>query len=177
MHARHHARARGVDKDRALTAYRLGDQRTPPTRTRPGVEDRGVELHELHVGGGRTRAQRQRQAVRGGDLGVGGCLVQLADTTRGQQHRRGAHHTGHAVGVQYDQTDDRAQGRADRVHGDVVVQQRNPAVLGGGEQRPLDLGARGVTARVHDPERAVAAFPCAGELSVRAGIEDRAEPP
>ena len=79
-------------------------------------------------------------------------------------------------------------GRVDRPHphrpsvDDEEVEGEPPLVDVGGrvphrvDQRPLDLGAGGVAARMHDPGHRVAALPGVGEVGVRPAVELGAEP-
>ena len=84
--ADHEADAVGVDEVGALAAYRLGDQRLLALGVRAEEEHRRVELHELQVGDLRAGAQRERDAVAGGDRRVGGRGEDLAHAAGGEDH-------------------------------------------------------------------------------------------
>src|ERR1700749_3099996 len=76
-----------VDKFRALATNGLGDQRPSATGALP-VEHGRVELDELQVTDSHPGPQPQSDAVAGGALGIGRRVVELSDSTGGQNHRR-----------------------------------------------------------------------------------------
>ena len=170
VHASHHRRARRVEQRRALAAHGLGDQRAPAPRARR-VQHGRVELHELDVRHRRPGPQRQGEPVPGGDFGIRRRLVQLPEPAAGQQHGRRAHGAGHAVVIEHGHAGHPATGCAQRVDRDVVLQHRNPPVSRASDQRPLDLGAGGVAARVDDAERAVPALPRPCQQAARTRVE------
>ena len=64
-----------VDQDRALAAYRLGNEKTLRLRM---IETRRMELDELHVLDLRPRTPRERDAVSGRRIGIARVEVDLA---------------------------------------------------------------------------------------------------
>jgi hypothetical protein len=73
----------GSFEQAAFAAHRLGDQEGLGLRV---VQAGGVELDELHVPHPAARAPGHRDAVAGGDVGVGGVQVHLAGAAGGE-HR------------------------------------------------------------------------------------------
>ena len=75
-----------VDQLSAFAAHRLGDQRPGST----GDVKRGrVELHEREVLQHRAGPPSHRDAVAGGDVGVGAFAVDLAGPARREHGRAG----------------------------------------------------------------------------------------
>ena len=169
-----------VAQDRALAAQRLREQRP---RHRRVVQRGRVELHELEVGARDAGPQRHRDAVAGRQRGVRGDREALA----------GAAGREHDVGGAHDSTGRR---RGEREHARAAAVARRsssianqpsrtstPDALHRGDERPLDLGAGGVAARVHDPgeewppSRASASSAVAvGLVEVRAERDELAHP-
>ena len=119
------------------------------------VVQRGrVELDELDVGDGHAGPQRHGDAVAGGLDRVGGDREQLAGAAGGEQHVGGPHLDAAAVGVEGG--DARGSGRPRRSgRGRSGARSTAAAVrLHGLDQRPLDLGAGGGAAGVHDAGQA-----------------------
>ena len=85
-----------VDEHRALAADRLRDQRLRAVRLRTEPEHRRVKLHELEIADDGTGAQRQRDPVTGGDIGVGGRAEHLTHATRREDDGWGENRS-HAV--------------------------------------------------------------------------------
>ena len=112
--------------------------------------------------GRRPSAPARRASAIPSPVGVGRvawCRVELAVAAGGQHHgaaraasRRGPSPSSTA------EAGDAAAGGAQRVDGDVLVEHGEPRSRSGGDERPLDLGAGGVAAGVHDPERRVPAL-------------------
>ncbi len=74
----------GVTEDTALAAQRLSNQECARLRM---VERGRVELYKLHVGDGGAGSPGHRQAVTSGDRRIGGVLVDLTASSRGEQCR------------------------------------------------------------------------------------------
>ena len=80
-----------VNQYRALAADGLGDQWAPATAAtgaRCVEKHRRVKLDELEIADWQTRPQRQRDAVTGGAIGIGGRTEQVPQPTGGQDHRQ-----------------------------------------------------------------------------------------
>ena len=126
-----HERPQGeVAQDRAFAAHGFGDQGAAAIRR---LQGRRMELHHLHVADFGARAIGHRDAVAGGDVGVGRELVDLAGSARRQHHRRGGEGFDPAcLGVQYVQAEhpvfvgpDRAEtqlGPRDQIDREVMLQ-------------------------------------------------------
>ncbi len=174
----HEAHAVGVDQVGALAAHRLGDQRLLTLRVRAEEEHRGVELDELQVAHLGARAQREGDAVAGGDGRVGGRGEHLAHAAGGEHHG-GRVHRAHAVvlALPHDVQGDAggaALGVGEEVEDESVLDGAQPAGTDRLDQGTGDLRAGGVAARVGDAAAVVAAL--AGEFQVALGgrVEPRA---
>ncbi len=166
--ADHEAHAVRVDQVGALAAYRLGDQRLLALGLRAEEQHGRVELHELQVADLGARAQRQGDAVTGRHGRVGGRGEHLAHAA-GRQHHRGGVHGAHAVVLALAHHVQRDPGRAalgvgEQVQHERVLDGAQPTRPYGLHERPGDLRARRVAARVRDPAPVVAAL--AGEVDV-----------
>ncbi len=141
--------ASSVNQHRALTADRLGDQRTPPASALAagsGEKHRRVELDELEIADRDAGPQRQCDSVAGGALWIGSGTVEVPEAARRQDHRGRA--------------DDPVPVRVAHQHARhrrTVVQHPQGHVTGaevqhgrGVVERALNFGAGGVAARVHD---------------------------
>jgi hypothetical protein len=172
VHACGHRIALTVNQSRALAANRLGDQR-PAAAGAAVVQHRRVELDELDVAHRGTGPQRQRDAVAGGALGVGGRAVQLPEATGGQDHRRCVHdadappirhqHTGYRIGARRGVVQ---QAQRDMFDPDV---QRGCGMVEGA----LHLGAGGIAAGMHDTPPRVPAFTAERPAAGRGFVELR----
>ncbi len=145
--ALHERDAGVVEQHRALAAHRLGDQRLLPLRERPEPHHRGVELHELEVGHRGTCAQRERDAVAGGDVGVGGLAEDLAEAARGEDHGRGEHRADAVALARAHHVQREALRRAavvdEQVEGEGVLDHLDPRPSRHGrDEGARDLGAR-----------------------------------
>ena len=162
----------------ALAADGLGDQRALPARAAAAYSTVGwncTNSRSAAVAPARSASATPSPVAR---RRVGGAREELAEAAGGQQHRRGAQHAEPAGVVEQRDAADRARRvGAQRVDGDVPGQQRQPAVAGGGDQRPLDLRAGGVAAGADHPERAVPALAGALERPAGGEVEGRAARP
>ncbi len=152
-----------------MAAQRFGEQRAG----HGGVVQRGrVELDELHVGRRHAGAQGHRHAVAGGLGGVGRDREELAGAAGGQHDMVRPH---------LDRAADRAApARRPRPHAHAAAAldqqvEREPALQHGAgravgrvDEGPLDLGAGGGPAGVHDARPGVA--PLAGERQQSGGL-------
>ncbi len=175
----HEAHAVRVDQVGALAAHRLGDQRLLALRVGAQEEHGGVELDEFEVRDLRTGAQGERDAVARRDGRVGGGREDLPHAAGGEDDGRGADG---ADSVVLAFTHD-VQGDARRAPVGVRQQVQDQGVLDrterggpyGLDERPGDLRAGRVAARVGDAAAVVAAL--AGELDgarVGVGVEEGA---
>ena len=153
------APARRADGRRAGSARRCGRRSTPPSpRTASVTSGRcpGAAAGTARWGGtartpGPRRARRRAGPARPRRRWPSAGLVVLAKSWPKPpvaSSTAGARSDAEPAGVveQRDAADDPPP-RVDRVDGDVPGQQRQPAAAGGGDQRPLDLRARGVARR------------------------------
>ncbi len=175
----HEPDAVAVDQVRALAADGLRHQGLLPLGVRAQEQHGRVELDELQVGDLGPGPQRERHPVAGGHRRVGGRREDLAHAAGRQDH-----------GGRVDRADAVVLALAHDVQGDTgrtalrVLQQvqyqgvldgLDAGRLDGLDERPGDLGAGGVAARVRDPSAVVAAL--AGQLyltGLGGGVEDRA---
>ena len=178
--ALHEAATVPVDEERTLAPHRLGDQRLLAAGVRAEPHHGRVELHELQVTQYGAGSVGHRHPVAGRDRRVGGLGEHLTESAAGQDD-----------GPAPDGADAVTLALAHHVEGDpgdatIVGEQQvdSEGVLDdldlgrarhGGDQGPLDLGARGVAAGVGDPVAVVAALAGEAELAVRVQVEVRAE--
>jgi len=141
----------GVEQHRALSTHRLGDE---GQRVFRGIEGRGVELHELHVGQTGAGPVGNGKPVAGGHLRVRGISENLTASTGGE-HR----------GVGHDLHRPTGDGSADpgALQPALVLHQQQVEHPGGllhvdirrlahlGDEGPGHLGAGLVPVGVHDP--------------------------
>ena len=176
MHAGHERRAVVVAQDRAFAAQGLRQQRP---RHRRVVQRGRVELDELEVGARDAGLQRERDAVAGRQRRVRGDREALARAAGREHDVDRAHVLDLAVGPQREHTlaavalDEQLDREPALAHVDRVG---HPDRL---DERPLDLGAGRVAARVHDPGERVAALAREQELGTLGrvlGVEAGAEP-
>ena len=163
----------GVADQRPVAAQRLRQQRPGHRRV---VERGRVELHELDVGDGRAGAEGHGDAVAGRQGGVGRHGEALPGAAGGDDRVAGSDLGRRPVGRPR-----RHAYRPSRLHEEV---ERQPALahfcgcrLDRGDERPLDLGAGGVTAGVQHAGGRVAPFARQrepGRLAVAGLVEDRA---
>ena len=143
----HERNAVVVAQDRALAPQRFREQRA---RHRRVVQRRRVELHEFEVGARNAGLQRQRDPVAGREGGIGRDREALTRAAGGEHGVDRAHELDLTVGPQRQHAgapvalDEQLDGEPAFAYLDVGVAHR-------GHERPLDLGAGRVAARVHHP--------------------------
>ena len=173
VHAGHERPPGLVEQHRTLAAHGLGDQRRLPVR-RTVEQHRRVELHELEVRRRRPGAQREREPVAGGRLGVGRRRVQLPEAAGGEQHRRRAQRTGAARGRRAARR--RPPGRRSSSSASTAtcpVSEHEPRRAAATSARSTSAPVASPPActtrtRVWPPSRARAGRPCAGRCRTRA---------
>ena len=88
------------------------------------VERGGMELDELHVADFGAGTERHGDAIAGGNTGVGGVAIELAEAAGGEEHGRGGHLLGLAFfGDQVNAAD--AAGFDDQVGGEFELHYGN----------------------------------------------------
>lgn len=169
--AEHEAHAVRVDQVGALAAYRLRHQWLLALRVRAEEQHGRVELHEFEVGDLGARAQCEGHAVARRDRGIGGRGEDLAHAAGGEDHG-GCVHGSHAVvlALSHDvqgHTRGAAVGVRQEVQDERVLHRAQATRAYRLDERPGDLGAGRVAARVRDAAAVVAAL--AGEFQVALG--------
>ena len=139
-----------------------------------------MELDELQVAEPGADAQRDGHPVAGGDAGVGGLAEDLAEPPGGEHHGPAVHRADAVVLALAEhvqgQAGDAAVGGPEQVDGEGVLDHLDLGrPLDGRDERPLDLGARGIAASVGDPVAEVAALASERELAVGVVVELGAE--
>lgn len=176
--ADHEAHTVRVDQVGALAAHGLGDERLLALGVRAEEQHGGVELHEFQVADLGARAQGERHAVARGHGRVGRRGEHLAHAAGREDDRGGVHGT-HAVvlTLAHDVQGD-ARGPAVRVRQQVeherVLDRAQSARAYRLDERPGDLRAGGVAARMRDPAAVVAALPGERQVALFGLVEVRA---
>lgn len=164
--AHHEAHAVGVDQVSALAAHRLGDEGLLALRVRAEEQHGRVELHELQVGDLGARAERESDAVARRHGRVGGRREDLAHAA-GREDHCGRVHGAHTVVLALAH-DVQAHARrpplgvGQEVQHERVLDRAQATRVYGLDERPGDLRAGRVAARVRDTTPVVTAL--AGQL-------------
>ncbi len=155
-----------------------------PSASAPEEQHGRVELHEFEVADLGARAQGERDAVAGGDGGVGGRREDLAHAA-GREDHGGRVDGSHAVvlALSHDvqgHTRGASVGVREEVQDERVLDGAQAARAYRLDEGPGDLGAGGVAARVGDAAAVVAALPgqlqaaLFGLVEVGAGLDEPA---
>lgn len=182
--AHHEAHAVGVDQVGALAAYRLGDEGLLALSVGAEEQHRRVELHELQVGDLGARAEGECDSVAGRHGRVGGGREDLPHAA-GREDHGGRVHRAHPVVLALAH-DVQAHARRtplgvrQEVQHERVLDRAQSTGVHGLDERPGDLRAGRVAARVRDAAPVVAALAgqfqssFGGLVEVGAGLD---EPP
>ena len=164
-----------VDEDGAFAAQGFRDEWLAAHQSAAAKQCGGMELNELEVGDGSSRAQRQGDAVSGRDIRVSRGGINLAHASGGQDNRTrcdgtDAVATPFAEHVQRDTTGV-TEGIEHQVEHEGMLDGLETRVGRCGDQRPLDFLTGRVTTGVDDTTPQVPAFAGEFECAVLAAIE------
>ena len=154
-----------------MTPQGFGQQR--PWHRRVCQRSR-MELEELEIGHRCPRAQRHRNPVAGGDRRVRRHREQLAGPAGRQDHVSSTHHQ-RTAGLVGHLDADAAPAVEDEVVRERPLVDHHRAAAYRGDQRPLDLGPGGGSARVDDARDGMTTLPGQFEFPGVVVIEPRAD--
>ena len=132
-------------------------------------ESGGMELHEFHVGEHGASFVGDGHAITGGDIGIGGFTVELAEPAGGEENGASADFVERVIGFVEEANADDAAVFENEFGGEGVgaqVEMRDG--VGAGEKGAADFAAGGIAVGVEDAGTAVSGFAGEGELGAGA---------
>jgi hypothetical protein len=134
-----------------------------------------MELHQLHVGEDRACFVGDGHAVAGGDLGIGGFAIDLAEATSREENGECADFVKAAVSFVNETHPDGATVFEDQAGGERVrAKMKMRDFVRSGEKGAADLASGGIAVRMEDAGTAVRGF--AGESEFGSGAIELGAP-